>query len=57
MNDEEPIEDNLEIPDHGEDLPPAEDDFPKKKPGLSFMARKRRHMLILLGGRAPAHGP
>jgi hypothetical protein len=36
---------------------PVDKELDQKKPGLSFMARKRRHMLILLGGRAPKVGP
>jgi len=47
------LEDNFILTEDEEQLPPVEEDFPQKKPGLSFMARKRRHLLILLGGRAP----
>jgi hypothetical protein len=39
------------------ETPPVEDNFPETMPetkkSLTFMERKRRHLLILLGGRAP----
>ena len=54
-NTDKPDENEISLTGEEEQAQPAEKEFPRKKPGLSFMARKRRHLLIILGGRAPAH--
>lgn len=46
-------ENKIEITGQEDEISPVEEEFTKKKPGLSFMDRKRRHILILLGGRSP----